>query len=222
MIALEKVLTTEEVAAVLEALELADFEDGKTTAGGAAADVKHNLQLKRTSAEPLPLDQLIINALTKHGLMQAYGFPKTFSAPIFSKYTPGMKYGAHVDSPIRSGSTLFRTDLSMTLFLSNPISYDGGELLIETDAGPKKIKLPAGHAIVYPTFAVHQVLEVTRGVRMAAVTWCQSLVRDPQMRRVLFEYTKLNQLLHADDSDSPAAALSRNTLNNLTRLLIDP
>ena len=222
MIVLENVLDPDEVAAVLEALNLADFDDGRLSAGDSSAPalrVKTNLQLKRTSAEPIPLDQLVISSLSKHELMRAFAFPKNFATTIFSKYHPGMKYGAHVDA---AGHQLFRSDLSVTLFLSDPSTYDGGELVIETDAGSKAFKLPAGNAIVYPTFFVHQVAEITRGERVAAVTWCQSLIRDPQMRRVLFDLTAVVTSLNEDDPDSARTALANKGLSNLKRLLIEP
>ena len=213
-------LSREEVAAVLEALKLAEFVDGKVTASGAAASVKHNLQLKRPDKEPLPLDRLIISAISSHELMQAYAMPKTFAAPIFAKYVPGMKYGAHVDSAVFVSDQPLRTDLSMTLFLSDPDSYEGGELVIDSDSGPQSFKLPAGDLIVYPTFALHQVAEVTRGERIVAVSWCQSMVRDPQMRRVLFDLKAVAESLN-DEPNSQVAMLMNKSFNNLLRLVVD-
>lgn len=220
MIVLEDVLSADDVAAVLEALELADFQENRASAGGASS-VKYNLQLERANQEPMPLDHLIVSALTQHEAMQAYALPKTFAAPIFSQYQPGMKYNAHVDAPILKSDRPIRTDLSITLFLSDPASYDGGELVIDTDGGPKAIKLPPGNAIVYPTFALHEVKEVIRGKRVAAVTWCQSFVRDPQMRRVLFDLSAAAEAIGEQDPKSPAARLLAKSLNNLKRLVVE-
>jgi PKHD-type hydroxylase len=221
VIVLRQVITWDDLIAVREALAMVEFVDGKVTADGAAGRAKHNLQLQRPDRSPMPLDRLLIAALAKHPVMQAYALPKVFVAPVYSKYTQGMKYGAHVDAAVLSGDRLIRTDFSITLFLSDPASYDGGELLIDADGGPKSFKLPAGDAVVYPTFAFHEVKEVTGGERLAAVTWCQSMVRDPQMRRVLFEFAAVAESLEESDPDSPVAKLAEKALNNLQRLVFE-
>ena len=221
MIVLDNVLSLAEVDTICEALGQAEFEDGKLTASGAAALVKNNLQLKRPAGQPLPLDRSIVAALSRHELMKSYAIPKAFTLPIFAKYMPGMKYGAHVDSAIRGGNSILRSDLSITLFLSDPSAYEGGELVIEGETGPQAFKLSPGNAIVYPTFALHEVTEVTDGERLVAVNWCQSLVRDPQMRRVLFDLRAVTESLNESEPDSHEARLASKSLNNLIRLVVE-
>jgi PKHD-type hydroxylase len=221
VIFLRQVIAPDDLAAVRGALAMADFVDGKLTAGGAAGRVKQNLQLQRAGGTPMPLDRLVIAALSGHAVMQAYALPKVFAAPIYSKYTSGMHYGVHIDAAFLTGDRPIRTDLSITLFLSDPESYDGGELVVDSEAGPKSFKLPAGDAVVYPTFALHEVKAVTRGERFAAVTWCQSLVRDPQMRRVLFDLAAVVEALESSAPDSPATTLANKALSNLQRLVIE-
>lgn len=221
MIVLRQVIKSDDLVAVRDALALAEFVDGKATAGGAAGRAKQNLQLERASGAPMPLDRLVIGALSGHGLMQAFALPRVFSAPIYSKYTAGMHYGMHIDAAFLTGDRLIRTDLSITLFLSDPERYDGGELIVDSEAGPRSFKLPAGDAVVYPTFALHEVKAVTRGERLAAVTWCQSLVRDPQMRRVLFDLAAVVQTLESSAPESRATMLANKVLSNLQRLVIE-
>jgi PKHD-type hydroxylase len=221
VIVLQQVFAAIDVAAARDALAMAEFVDGKLSAGHAASRVKNNLQLKRPGLAPMPLDRLIVAALASHAVMQAYALPKIFAAPIYSKYVPGMRYGAHVDAAMLGGERPIRTDLSVTLFLSDPETYDGGELVIDSDAGPKAFKLRAGDAVVYATFALHEVKEVTRGERLAAVTWCQSLVRDPQMRRVLFDLAAVVESLEASAPDAPETKLAEKALCNLQRLVMD-
>jgi PKHD-type hydroxylase len=187
MILLPDVLTAEELAFVREEIADASFEDGKRTASGSAQAVKNNEQLARTQQNATDLDAVLIQALTRNPLLVAWGAPRTISAPIVNRHAEGMHYGFHVDAAVTTEGSVMRRDLSVTLFLSDPSSYEGGELEIESPGGLKRVKLPAGSAFAYTTNAIHQVRQVTRGVRYAAVFWLQSLIQDDQIRQSLFD-----------------------------------
>ena len=217
---LKKVLNAEQLVAVREALDQADFEEGRLSAGAAIQGSKHNLQLRRFSAEAMPLDELIIGALTHHPVVQQVALPQRFLAPLFCKYQPGMRYGAHVDSPIMGGGTPLRTDYSFTLFLNEPADYDGGELCLYADYEAHRIKLPAGDGLFYPTFLLHEVAEVTRGQRLVAVTWCQSRIRDPLIREIVCDLNTAAAALVQADPNAPVTRLVQKSANNLARLAL--
>lgn len=182
-----RLLPGQEAARVVSELEHGAFVDGKLTASGLAKDVKHNLQLKREGREFSDLDKLVFSAFQRSAEFQSFAIPKRVAAPIFSRYNAGMQYGSHVDSAFIGGTSGIRSDLSVTLFLSPPDAYDGGELVVEMALGEQPIKLDAGEAIVYPSSSIHHVAPVTRGVRYAAVTWVQSAVRDERIRAILHD-----------------------------------
>jgi PKHD-type hydroxylase len=186
MILLPDVLTPEELAFVQREVAAANFEDGKLTAHGMAKEVKHNQQLQRQQESATDLDAILMQAISRHPLLLAWGAPRTISMPLINRHAEGMHYGFHVDAAVTQGSVM-RRDLSVTLFLSDPGSYDGGELEVESPGGLKRIKPAAGSAFAYATHAIHQVRQVTRGVRYAAVFWLQSLIQDDQMRQSLFD-----------------------------------
>ena len=210
------VLDAAEVARVLRALEAHPFVDGKATAGGIARDVKQNLQAEREGDSLSALDQLVISALQRNEVLQAFAFPKRLRPPIFARYEPGMEYGAHVDGAIMNDhGSLLRADLAVTLFLSSPETYDGGELVIELPYGEEEIKLEAGEAVVYPADTVHRVAPVTRGARIVAVTWVQTAVQDERMRTLLFDlYRTIGKVEAGED---PRLLLSK-TYHNLLRI----
>ena len=214
---LPQVLTAEEVAALRDALASAVFEDGKATAGAAIRSVKVNEQVARNSENMADLDALVLGALSRHVLFTSLVQPKRLLAPIYSRYRPGMHYGMHVDNPILGGVQPMRTDVSITLFLSDPSSYDGGELTIESPGGARQIKLPAGDAILYPTTAFHQVEPVTRGERLVAVTWAQSYVRDTELRQILHDLNTVAQVLSENNPKAAEALLLAKCHSNLLR-----
>jgi PKHD-type hydroxylase len=182
-----RILEPDEVSSVLSLLARQTFVDGKLTAKGPAREVKSNLQADR-GGDPSPTEpeQIILAALQRHQEFQSFTFARRILLPTFNRYEPGMEYGWHVDSHVMGKGTMqIRTDLSMTVFLSDPASYDGGELIMETPLGEQEVKLAAGEAIVYPSTSVHRVAPVTRGVRLAAISWIQSSIRDERMRTVL-------------------------------------
>lgn len=210
------VLEPAQLAHVMKRLRSHPFVDGKATAHGIAKDIKNNLQAERSGDSLAELDHLVSNALFSNSLFQAYAFPKRVRAPIFSRYEPGMNYGAHVDGAIMDdGGKPLRADLSVTIFLSQPDTYDGGELVIELPYGEEEIKLAAGEAVVYSSDTVHRVAPVTRGVRMAAVTWVQTAVHDARMRSLLFDLYRTIQQVEA--KEDPKLLLSK-SYHNLLRM----
>jgi PKHD-type hydroxylase len=188
------ILTPEELELIVSKVKTADFIDGQTTAGWHARLVKHNTQLPASSPVLAAVREVISAALARHGLFQMAVRPHTIRPVTLSRYQVGMNYGSHIDDVMMQNPTM-RSDVSMTLFLSDPATYDGGELVIENTQGEVVFKLPAGSAIVYPSSTLHRVEEVTRGERLAAVTWIQSLVRDAGQREILFDLDTARQAL---------------------------
>jgi PKHD-type hydroxylase len=181
------VLTPEELETTLTLLQQAEFVDGKTTAGRYVKEVKNNQQIKTDTEITSELRSIVLEALKRNELFQVAARPKTIRPIIFSRYDVGMYYGSHFDNAIMGDESISRTDVSLTLFLTDPNTYQGGELVIETSLGEQSFKLDAGSAIVYPSSTLHRVETVTEGSRWAAVTWIQSLVRDPSQREILFD-----------------------------------
>jgi PKHD-type hydroxylase len=217
------ILDPAQVARLLAALAAHPFVDGKATASGIAREVKENRQAERSTgpaAQTLAeLDQIVITALCAHRGFQGFAFPRRVRPPIFSRYEPGMHYGSHVDAAyFNDQGSLVRADLSVTLFLSDPTSYEGGELLIQQSYGEEAVKLQAGEAVIYSSETVHRVAPVTRGVRIAAVTWVQSAVRDPRIRTLLFDLAA--SLKKLEQGEDPALLLAK-SYNNLLRLSAD-
>lgn len=222
MIILPDVLTSEEVSVIGPALQEAEFEDGKLTAFGAAREVKKNQQLKRQGREANDLDTVLMAALSQHRLLQSWAQPSRTTLPLINCYGPGMEYGMHVDSAFTPYGEPLRRDISITLFLSEPESYEGGELVVEAPGGPKQIKLPAGQAFAYTTNALHYVKPVQSGKRLAAVFWLQSLIADDQIRQSLFELTAATSALREQVPEQPAFQMLDKVHQNLTRKFAQP
>ncbi|PID55154.1 MAG: Fe2+-dependent dioxygenase [Gammaproteobacteria bacterium] len=180
------------------------FEDGKKTAGRTAKKVKNNLQGRGDDTVIKGARALLEKALRKHPIFNAAALPKQFAKIMFNRYSDGMHYGTHIDEPFIGGA---RTDLSFTLFLSDPGSYDGGELVLCEHDGDEEVKLPKGTLVLYPSTTLHHIKPVTRGQRLAAVGWVQSRVRSSEQRAVLFDlFHALAQL--PDTADNQNARLS--------------
>ncbi len=220
MVILTSVLSSPEVEAVRGFLKQAEFVDGKATAGAAIRDRKENEQLKRAPGTPLPVDQLVVQGLLRHPVLQAWALPLRMSGPLFNRYGQGMSYGNHVDSPVAGSNPPLRADIALTLFLSDPAEYDGGELVVESPAGPKTIKLAAGSAFAYLGNAQHRVNEITRGERFAAVTWVQSMVPDDRLRAILFDLAAVEESLSETIPHTPEFDLLCKARQNLTRLSV--
>lgn len=195
------ILTAEELAEVRRLLADADWVDGKVTAGTQAATVKNNQQLPENAPEIRALRQLVSVALNRNALFFTAALPSKILPPFFNRYSGETNhYGFHVDNAMRmmpDGSGYVRADVSATLFLSEPDEYEGGELIIDDTFGQHAVKLKAGSLVVYPSSSVHQVRQVTRGARVACFMFIQSMVRDAEKRRLLYDMDmSLVQLRH--------------------------
>ena len=202
-------LSAAEAAAILEKLRALPRVDGRATAGWSARGAKHNRQFDGSNAAVQTLQHELHARLLAHPLLRLYARPQRMTLPLLNAYAEGERYGRHADDALM-GEPALRTDLAFTLFLAEPDSYDGGELVLEGVAGDLPIKLPAGAAVVYPAGATHRVEAVTRGERLAAVGWIQSLVRDAARREVLFDLDRARRALFERDGDGEQfQALSR-------------
>jgi len=209
-------LSAEAVADLRTRLQSIALVDGKETAGWHAKAVKQNQQLDTQQAKPLA--QEVRQLLTAHPLFQAAALPRQIQRVRFNRYSDGMAYGRHTDNALMSG---LRTDLSFTLFLSEPESYDGGELVVEGVDSEQAHKLKAGSVIVYPSTSLHRVEPVTRGVRWAAIGWLQSKVRDSGKREILFELETVKRSLFAKHGKTNEFDLITKSWSNLLRQWVD-
>ena len=217
---ISQVLTVDELTLIRQIYDAATFNNHQLTAESFAA-VKNNLQLSKDEPAIDALNRTIVGALSRNELFQSYVRPAQFVPPLHLRYGSGMLYEPHVDAAVftaESGPSV-RGDVSITVFLNDPSEYDGGELILDLPGGPLAVKLPAGDAIVYSTYTVHQVRPVTRGERMVAVTWAQSQVRDPQMRQVLFDLHAVSAALKENAPDSLERRLLVKAERNLLRLV---
>jgi PKHD-type hydroxylase len=209
------VIDREEIGQARSVLDAATFKDGRATAGWHARDVKRNLQTGRGEEPVEELRKELTERIQTNGLFRMFARPRKLTPLILSRYEIGMEYGTHVDDAMISG---IRTDLSFTLFLEEPPTYDGGALVIETTAGEETVKLPAGSMVVYPSTTLHRVEPVSRGFRRAAVGWVQSLVRSAEQREVLFDLDTTVEEMRRQNA--PRATLDRvmKTRSNLLRM----
>jgi PKHD-type hydroxylase len=214
-------LSPDDLSSLDQLIASAIFKDGKLTASMAAREVKNNLQLDtsdKTVAEEI--QGLITRALQKSPLFNIGALPKHICPFLISKYTTGKYYGWHVDSPVM-GDPLIRTDLAMTIFLSDPSTYEGGELILQTASGNVVFKPPKGDAILYPCQYLHCVNEVKTGERTAAVTWIQSNIASPEKRQILFDLNQVHAMLYQKNSNAPETNLLLQTHSNLFRMWAD-
>ncbi len=212
------VLDAPAVAAARETLAQATFLDGRATAGWHAKLVKKNLQASSADQAVVRLRQTIADTLGKNALFQLIVRPKALTPLILSRCEPGMEYGSHVDDALMQG---MRTDVSFTLFLSEPDDCDGGALVIENAGGEEDVKLPAGSLIAYPSTTLHRVQPVTRGARLAAVGWARSYVRDPTRRELLFDLDTARQGLFVREGKTAEFDLLSKTSANLLRMWVE-
>jgi PKHD-type hydroxylase len=207
---------------VREVLGRAEFVDGRLTAGMAAARVKANEEVSLPPDRLQLLYRILMTSVAHNEVFRSFVLPNRVADFIFARYQPGMRYGDHVDDPIMGGQgPKFRTDVSMTVFLNAPEAYEGGELVIRTPFGDRRVKLAAGSAVVYPSASVHQVAEVTRGERLVALTWIQSFVRDAARRELLFELDQARNHLLKAEPDSDHAKYVDRSYANLLRMWTD-
>jgi PKHD-type hydroxylase len=210
MLHIPAVLSREQVQDMRRRLDQSDWIDGRATVGAQGAQVKQNRQLPETSPLGLELGQVVLAALAGNPLFFSAVLPLRTIPPLFNSYAGGEHYGAHVDGSVRrlpaaagnaGGAQWLRTDVSSTLFLSDPEEYDGGELIVTDAYGEHEVKLPAGDLIVYPSTSVHRVEPVTRGARVCSFFWSQSMVRDDMRRSMLLELDQTIQSLRARIGD---------------------
>jgi len=190
LICIPEILTKTEVAEFRALMDAAQWEDGKKTAGAQSAIVKNNEQLPVDGDLARALGARIIQKITANPLFISAAAPQAIFPPLFNRYGPGATFGLHVDNSIRGDRLTglrIRTDLSATLFLSEPEDYDGGELTVETAFGAQQVKLPAGHMVLYPASSLHLVTPVRRGARVSSFFWVQSMIHDPQARALIFD-----------------------------------
>lgn len=204
LLAIPNVLKADELALARSWLAGALFVDGRLSAGAAARRIKSNQELEVGAADLERLNRLVMGNLVRHPVYRGGALPLHAASPLYARYQPGMAYGDHLDDPIMGADGLkYRSDVAVTIFLNAPEEYDGGELVIRATLGDREVKSPAGDAVLYPAGSIHHVNPVTRGERLVAVTWVQSLVRDPARRELLYGLNIARaKLLH----DAPEAA----------------
>ena len=213
------VLEPAQVTRIRTALDAAEWADGRETVGAQGAKVKRNLQLPDASPLRLQLGQIVLAALAKNPLYHAAALPLRTLPPRFTRYEGGGQYGFHVDGAVMelTAEAQLRSDVSCTLFLSEPDEYDGGELIVSDTYGEHEVKLPAGDLIVYPSSSLHRVAPVTSGARVASFFWVQSLIRDDSRRRLLFELDASIQRLTQTGADAAALLQLTGVYHNLLR-----
>jgi PKHD-type hydroxylase len=220
LVTLHEVLSADELSTVRERLEAAEWRDGKETAGWAAKHVKSNDQA--TGPELQDTRQIVRNALFRNELFMKAAFIKRHSKIMFSRYRSEQNYGLHVDDPLMGATPeILRSDLSVTLFLSDSSSYEGGELVISPMGIERSVKLAAGDAILYPTSSLHRVTPVVKGERLAAVLWIQSTVRDVGERQILFDLSSASREIFEKDGKTALFDLISNSYSNLLRKWAD-
>ncbi len=220
---IDRVLSPEEAAACKAALEQAEWVDGRLTAGYQSARTKHNLQLPESHPLARELSERIIGVLERNPLFMGAALPLKVFPPLFNRYEGGQSFGTHVDNAIRQvrdsgGGQRVRTDLSATLFLTEPEEYEGGELIIEDTYGTQSVKLPAGHMVLYPGTSLHHVRPVTRGARISSFFWIQSMIRGDAERTLLFDLDMAIQRLAAASPDHPSSVQLTGVYHNLIRM----
>ncbi|MFJ9452242.1 Fe2+-dependent dioxygenase [Herbaspirillum sp. NPDC101397] len=220
-----QVLSADQVALIRKQLDAADWSDGRATVGSQGARVKRNRQLPEQSAVGRELARIVMAALAAHPTFFAAALPARTMPPLFNRYEGGEQYGVHIDGAVRNVAGTapgidyqLRTDVSSTLFLSEPEDYDGGELVVHDTYGAHEVKLPAGDLILYPSSSRHEVTAVTRGCRMSAFFWTQSMIRDDQRRGMLYELDQAIHTLRQRHGDSDETVVLAGHYHNLLRL----
>jgi PKHD-type hydroxylase len=220
LVHIQALLTQDELATIDNLIASSTFVDGKLTASMAAKEVKNNLQLDASSENLTQIQTIINTALQQSPLFNIAALPKTILPFLVSKYTSGKYYGWHVDSPVM-GTPPVRTDLAMTVFLSDPTTYEGGELMIQSEAGNVNFKPAKGDAVLYPCQYLHCVNEIKSGERVAAVTWIQSNVKNTEQRQILYQLNQVHGALYQQAPNAPATNLLLQTHSNLFRMWAD-
>jgi len=222
LLRIPEVLKPDELRLARAWLAEAPFVDGKHSAGAAARRVKRNEERDRSTGDVDRLDRLVMGALTRHPAYRNGALPLHAASPLYARYRPGMTYGEHLDDPVMgTGGVLYRSDVAITVFISAPEEYEGGELVVRTAAGEHAVKESAGSAVLYPASTLHRVNPVTRGERLVAVTWVQSLVRDPARRELLYGLNLAREKLLQNAPEAEETAQVNASYLNLIRMWSD-
>jgi PKHD-type hydroxylase len=220
LVEIDRLFSAEELDALRQQLLAQPWVDGKATAGVQSVQAKHNRQLDEDDPVARQLGGLILQRLSDNPLFMSAALPKRIYPPLFNRYGEGEGFGFHIDNAIRGIKGVrerVRTDLSATLFLAEPDSYDGGELVIRDTFGERQVKLPAGHLVLYPGSSLHRVQPVTRGERLAAFFWIESLVREDSQRSLLLDMDVAIQRLTAQGADAGSLLELTGVYHNLLR-----
>ena len=218
LLELPSILKAADLNRIVSIISAGHFVNGTGTAAGSALQVKRNLQLDPKSAECLEAGDYLLDKLRSDALFEAATMPARVTPPKFSRYSDGMQYGNHLDSPLMGGTTRLRTDIAVTVFLADPQCYEGGELSIETGYGTQRIKGAAGSCVIYPANTFHRVEPVTAGERVVAFFWIQSIVRDAEKRRIAYDLANVTEFLDPGNARLPHVELLRKCRANLTRM----
>lgn len=218
------VLTSDELAKLQGLMAKANWVDGKVTAGTQSAQVKRNIQLPEESEFAEASRKIVLQALSRNALFFSAALPKKIYPPLFNQYREGMDFGPHIDNAVRTHALTgnhVRTDISSTLFITPPESYEGGELVVEDTYGVQSVKLPAGDMILYPGTSLHHVRPVSKGARIACFFWTQSMIRDDAQRTLLFDMDAAISTLRQEHGDSAAVIRLTGNYHNLIRMWAD-
>lgn len=222
ILTLPDLVTPDELALIKQKIATVPFIEGKATAGELLKSVKNNQQIPWNHPVMKEITDLVMRALGRCDAFMSLAQPRRLAAMLVSRYEPGMAYGAHVDAPIMGEPNHVRSDVSFTLFLNEPDTYQGGELAFENGSGETAFKLPARSAICYPTGQLHRVRPVEQGERLAVVGWVQSLVREPAIREVLHDLSEARELLVGQEGTGRAVELLTKSYSNLLRRNAEP
>jgi PKHD-type hydroxylase len=220
LLTIPDVLSREQVAIARQKLESAEWVDGRVTAGHQSSLAKDNLQIPEGHPVAEEIGELILQVLGQNLLFISAALPMKVFPPLFNSYSGGQSFGTHVDNAIRhvkGTSHRVRSDLSATLFFSNPDEYDGGELVIEDNYGIHTVKLPSGHMVLYPSSSLHHVRPVTRGARVSSFFWIQSMIRNDGDRTLLFDLDNVTQRISSEQPNHPSAVQLTGIYHNLLR-----
>ena len=222
LLLIAKVIPGDLIREVRAALDEEDFADGRETAQGGARSIKSNRQLLATNETAGRLGQRLVDALNGHDGFRSITMPATIALPTFARYGKGMAYGQHVDGPVfGQPPTRLRTDISVTIFLADATEYQGGELVLHLAEGPRPAKGDAGDVLIYPSQTVHEVRPLIDGVRLVAVTWIQSMIRDPERRALLHDLGVALKGFEEGGEHPNEIMLLRKSRNNLMRMWAD-
>ena len=220
LIHLKHVLGNKEIEQAKKLLRDATFQDGKLSAGFVAQKVKNNEEVIDTGTVS-KLNKIVMGNLVRHPIYNKAALPHKVAMPFYARYQRNMSYGEHIDDPIMGKDNRYRSDIAITIFISSPEEYEGGELKIQTPYSEQAIKYPAGDAVLYPATTRHQVMPVTKGERLVAVTWVQSLVRSHEQRDLLYQLNETHEKMLRKNPDSEETKRIDLVYINLVRMWSD-